>query len=117
MWAGNPRDTNSPVNGRASALASNIVITGELRVYGWVVYSSLGSSQFILMFDASALPADGLAPIIPLPVAASNQVAAYYGDSGRVFNRGIVLCNSTTDTTKTLGAANCLFDIQYDNLV
>jgi hypothetical protein len=26
---------------------------------------------------------------------------------------GIILCNSTTQGTKTLGAADCIFDVQY----
>jgi hypothetical protein len=43
-------------------------------------------------------------------------VSVYYGPPGRIFRRGIILCCSTTDTTKTLGAANCLFDVQFDNL-
>lgn len=86
-------------------------------MYGFTVYSSLASAQWILMFDASTLPADTSVPIIALPVAASSQVSAYYGPMGRVFHRGLVLCNSTTDTTKTIGAANCFFDAQFDNLV
>jgi hypothetical protein len=117
MWQDNPRDSNSPENGRGPALAASLVITGQLRVYGFTVYSSSASSQYVLMFDASTLPADTQVPIVALPILANNQVSAYYGKSGRVFNRGIVLCNSTTDTTKTLGSANCFFDIQYDNLV
>jgi hypothetical protein len=116
MWSDDMYDRNSPQCPSLGVLASSFVSTGFLRVYGFTVYSSLASSQWILMFDASALPADAAVPIIALPVGASNQVSAYYGDSGRVFRRGIVLCNSTTDTTKTLGAANCLFDVQFDNI-
>jgi hypothetical protein len=116
MWSEDYYDRNSPQCPSTGALATSLVITGFLRVYGFTVYSSLASAQWILMFDASSLPADGAVPIIPFPVAASNQVSAYYGDSGRIFRRGLVLCCSTTDTTKTLGAANCFFDAQYDNI-
>ena len=55
-------------------------------------------------------------PIFPLPVATKTQVSAYYGPMGRVFHQGLVLCNSSTDTTKTIGSADCFFDVQYDNL-
>jgi hypothetical protein len=31
----------------------------------------------------------------------------------RYMQSGIVICNSTTGTSKTLGAADTLFDVQY----
>jgi hypothetical protein len=116
MWSDDMYDRNSPQCPSLGVLATNFVATGFLRVYGFTAYSSLGGAQWILMFDASSLPADGAVPIIALPVAAQNQVSVYYGPPGRIFRRGIILCCSTTDTTKTLGAANCLFDVQFDNL-
>ena len=117
MWLDSLNDPTSPQCPYAGAVAASFVQTGLLRVYGWTVYSSLAASQWILMFDASSIPADSAVPIIAFPVSLQSQVSVYYGPMGRVFRRGIVLCNSTTDTTKTIGAANCLFDVQYDNLV
>jgi hypothetical protein len=33
--------------------------------------------------------------------------------AGRLFANGITVCNSSTAVTKTIGSANCLFDITY----
>jgi hypothetical protein len=115
-WADNILDIDSPQSAFVGALKSSIVISGVLRVYGFTVSSTNAGSQFVQWFDLSALPADGVVPIAFTPVAASNSAGVFYGDSGRVFGRGLVLCNSTTAGTKTIGAADCLFDVQYDLL-
>jgi len=33
--------------------------------------------------------------------------------AGRLFANGITVCNSSTAVTKTIGSADCLFDITY----
>lgn len=113
-WADDIGNRDSPASTSLSGLSTNVIQTGQLRVYGFSVYSSKGTSQFILLFDASALPAEGAVPIEAFPISGKSNVGLYYGDSGRLFHRGIVLCNSSTDTTKTLASADCLFDIQFD---
>ena len=107
----------SPDNWYRNALTNQAILVGEVRVYGFTVYSSLASQQWIDVFDADTLPGDGATPIFPLTIAANNQAGVYFGSKGRVFHRGIALCNSTTETTKTLGAANCYFDVQFDRLL
>lgn len=117
MWQDDPSATDSPQSAFPSGLQASFLVPGQVRVYGFTVYNSKASAQWLLMFDASTLPADARVPIVALPIAASSQVSAYYGPMGRVFHQGLVLCNSSTDTTKTIGAADCFFDVQYDNLV
>lgn len=103
-----------PYNANPGALARSIVVAaGAATLYGFTVYSSNAGSQFILVFDAAAIPADGAVPLYALPVAATNFVSVFYGDVGRTFIQGIVLCNSSTATTKTVGAADCFFDVQW----
>jgi hypothetical protein len=34
-------------------------------------------------------------------------------EGGRLFANGIAVCNSTTPASKTIGSADCLFDINY----
>jgi len=115
MWADNIADRNSPQSSPQGKLSNQFIATGYLRVYGITVYSSNLSSQFILMFDASTLPADTAVPIMAFPVATAANVGLYYGPMGRIFQRGLVLCSSSTATTKTLNAtADCLFDVEYD---
>jgi len=115
-WFDDIGDRSSPTTTNAYGLKSSVVLTGYLRVYGFTVYSSRVSAQFILVFDASSLPADAKVPLFAIPVTASSQVSAYYGAPGRIFQQGLVLCNSSTDTTKTIGSADCFFDVQYDNI-
>lgn len=116
MWADDPYDLNSPLSDAPGKLENSHVITGQLRVYGFSVYSSLASAQNIQMFDATSVPADSAIALLNFPIAASSSLGVWFGDCGRIFRRGLVLCNSTTDTSKTIGAVNCYFDVQYDFL-
>jgi hypothetical protein len=115
-WTDDIYDRNSPLSANPGGLAASYMATGGIRVYGFTVYSSNVAAQFVLVFDRSVLPADSAIPLFAIPVAATSQVSAYYGPMGRIFGQGIVLCNSSTATTKTIGAADCFFDVQYDNL-
>lgn len=115
-WADDLTDPNSPESIWAVALTNKLVIPGLLRVYGFNVSSTNVAAQFIQWFDESALPADGAVPINFTPVAAANSVGVFFGDCGRVFRQGLVICNSSTAGTKTIGAADCLFDVQVDFL-
>lgn len=115
-WRDNPDSTTSPQSSYPGKLAASTVLTGQVRVYGFTVYSTKASAQYVQMFDASGLPADTAVPILAFPVLANNFVGTYFGPMGRVFSRGLVLCNSSTDATKTIGSADCLFDVQLDYL-
>jgi hypothetical protein len=86
---------------------------GGSRLFGFSGYSSNVAAQFILVFDTNRLPADGAHPVMVIPVAAASVFSAYFGSIGRWFSRGIVLCNSTTGPTKTIGVADTWFDVQY----
>lgn len=103
-----------PLNDYVPALAASIVLPGHLLVYGFTVYSTKGSAQFVNVFDTGSLPGDGAVPILSWPVAANNGAGFSFTPRGRQFRTGLVLCNSSTDATKTIGAADCFFDVQYD---
>ena len=116
MWSHDLRDRDSPISDAPAKLAASYIATGYLRVYGITVYSSKASSQWILMFDASSLPADTAVPRMAFPIASATNLGLYFGPMGRTFRQGLVLCNSSTDTTKTIGSADCFFDVEYDSL-
>lgn len=116
MWSDDLCDRNSPISDAPGKLANAYLATGYLRVYGITVYNSNAGSQFVLMFDSSTLPADTAVPLMTFKVSSQGTLGLYYGEMGRLFRRGIVLCNSSTDTTKTIGSADCLFDVEYDAL-
>jgi hypothetical protein len=115
MWADNIADRNSPQSAQVGKLANQFIVTGYLRVYGFSVFSSNAGSQYIVMFDASSLPADTAVPLMAFPISSSSNLGLYFGPMGRIFQRGLILCASSTSTTKTLNAtADCFFDVEYD---
>lgn len=117
MWRDDPSDRNSPLSDSQTKLANQYIATGPVRVYGITVFSSNVGGQYVLMFDRSSLPADNAVPLMAFPISPNANVGLYYGPMGRVFQQGLVLCASSTATTKTLNAtADCFFDVEYDYL-
>lgn len=104
-----------PYNAYSPGLAASIVaFTGNCRLYGFTVYNSKASAQYMLVFDNSVVPGNGAVPVMPaLKVANDANVAAYFGSVGRWFDRGIVIVNSSTAASLTIGSADCWFDVQY----
>ncbi len=101
-----------PLNNTSAALeAFRVVKNGDGILYGFTV-TNTGAAQFVLGFDGRTLPADGAVPIFSFPVAADNVCLALWVP-GRTFFAGIVLANSSTNDTLTIGSADCLFDAQY----
>lgn len=101
-------------NATVSAYAASKVIkgaAGRLRsIHG---YNSHTSGQFIQVHNASSLPADAAVPLDILFVPPSSSFFFDYGEDGLYCSTGIVVCNSTTGPTKTIGAANCWFLAKY----
>lgn len=103
-----------PTNFNRQVLLASVVLPGHLCVYGFTVYSTKASAQFVNVFDNSTLPANAAVPLWSWPLAANNGVGFSWAPNGREFYAGLVLCNSSTDATKTIGSADCFFDVQYD---
>lgn len=102
-----------PLNIRSNAYElARIVKSGPGRCYGFTVYSSKASAQFIQWFDANTVPGAGSAPDGVIGVAAaSSQGVAWLPP--RIFHTGFVLVCSTTAPTYTAGSADCYFDVQF----
>jgi hypothetical protein len=92
---------------------SRIVKASAGRLFGFSGFNSKASAQFILIFDSATLPADTAVPVSVISVATVANFSVEYGDHGRAFTNGIVICNSSTGPTKTIGAADTWFDCQY----
>lgn len=105
-----------PDNYAPNVLRSSFVVPGSIVVYGFVFYSTNASAQYLNVFDASALPADGAVPLWSWNLPANQGVGVAYQPNGRWFKSGLVLCNSSTDATKTIGSADCLADVQFNML-
>lgn len=98
---------------RGSTIATNQFIVTATNTYtpGVKLYLLTGytaTTQYIMVFQTNALPANGSVALFSLPISAGQGYSfdfSYYGaDMDRIF-----VCNSTTANTLTLGAADTTF--------
>jgi len=117
ITAANPMPTKNvftPLNATTTVYSSSIIAKASAgTLYGLTGYNSRTSSQFIQIHDASSLPADTAVPTVILFVPANTNFFIDYGNIGRPMTNGIIICNSSTGPTKTIGSPDCWFDIQY----
>ena len=103
-----------PLNGTSVVLENaRNVKSGPGRLYGLAGLNTKAAQQFIQLHDSEGIPADGAVPVVIITVAASANFSLDYDNVGRWFYRGIVICNSSTSSTKTIGSADCWFDAQF----
>lgn len=103
-----------PLNNWSTALTNALLIkSGNGTLFGMSGFNNKGSAQFIQLHDSRDIPADGAIPVFILTVPTVANFSASWIIPGRYFNRGIVICNSSTAAAKTIGSADCWFDAQY----
>lgn len=113
-FLGETTSTGFPPNYVSRALeAFAVAKTGDGGLVGFTVTNTNASAQFVLLFDASILPADGAVPIAGWSVPGAGTLNMGWNPYPRGFYAGLILCNSSTQASKTIGAADCLFDVQY----
>jgi hypothetical protein len=76
-------------------------------------YNSKASAQFIQVFDSATVPADTSVPLYTFTAAATSNFSLDLHTFGDTFGAGIVVCNSSTGPTKTIGSADCFFTIKF----
>jgi len=93
---------------------ARLVVAGAsgLRCFDICIYNNKATDQWVQVFDSASAAAEGAVPSLVLFAPAQFQ-ASFSWPTGRPFTAGIYVCNSSTDVTKTIGSADCLFDINY----
>lgn len=105
---------HAPNNVATAAAAASLIIKAAPGIlYGLALYSARGSVQFIQLHDSATLPADTAVPALSLVVAATANLTLDFGVFGMKFVNGIVVCNSSTVATKTIGSADCTIAARF----
>lgn len=108
-----PNKTSSSTALENSRVVTPSTTTNQhLRCFSITGFNTKATDQYILVFDLDAVPANGA--VTPLILTAfAGLPFAFVWEGGRLFANGITVCNSTTAATKTIGSADCTFDINY----
>jgi hypothetical protein len=70
-------------------------------------------TQFIQVYNTTSLPSNGVNPLIVIPITANAPWSIDFGVAGLPCTTGIVIGNSTTGPTKTIGAADTYISAVY----
>lgn len=101
-------------NAATTAYAASLVVKATPGVlFGVTFYNSKGSAQWIQVHDSATLPAENAVPLVILKIPSDTSAAYDFGERGCTFTHGIVICNSSTGPTKTIGSADCWITAQY----
>lgn len=94
-------------------VASQVMFTGTCYVTSIQMNNTNASVQYGQIFDASVVPADGAIPDYLLTLSGLADKFLTFPLPGLFFRTGVVMCNSSTAATKTVGSADCFFHVQY----
>jgi hypothetical protein len=97
----------------AALEASKIVKASKGILVGLAWTNTNGATRYLQVFDSATLPADATIPMMIFPLATGQTMVLTVPGVGIPFQNGIVVCNSSTMATKTIGAADSLFQILY----
>jgi hypothetical protein len=104
----------APTNATTTAYAASLIVKASAgTLYMVTGFNSKDTAQYIHLYNSTTLPANGVAPVVIFYVPPMSNFSYDLGNYGRYFSTGIVIGNSTTGPTKTIGAADCWFDVQY----
>jgi len=100
---------NTLVRVKGHTVASLIGLAYPGRLFLLVGHNAKATAQFIQVHNSATLPSEAAVPEWSFLVAANSNFSldlSLYGDH---YNAGVVVCNSSTRATKTIGSADCSF--------
>ena len=98
----------------AQNVGAIVVKAGPGKLFSFAYYNATGSKTYLLLFDATAIPADGTVPTYPpIPVLNDQNASDDYPDLGLEFVNGIVIVQSSTPTTLTRVTTGGYFGATY----
>lgn len=101
---------NTFVKSSVAAAKSLIVKTGKGRLLALYAHNDKNAAQYIQLHDSATVPADTAVPLFSQIAAAdSNMTPIQIPEGGIPFVNGLVVCNSSTLATKTIGSDDCFF--------
>lgn len=113
--AGNLNSFATPSISKSTALENSRIVKAAPGAIRQITGFNNGpSDQYILVFNTTTIPANGSIPeCTPILAPAGSNFNYDFNAPGRPLTVGICICNSSTLATKTIGAANCWFEVQY----
>lgn len=94
----------------AGTVASAVIKTTQSRLHWISPYNNNAATRYLMVFDATAVPVNGTAPLFMFPIAANSapQKELAFPPDGLLCRNGLVVAISTTAVTLTIGAATDL---------
>lgn len=92
-------------------VASAVLKAGKGHLHWLFPYNNNGSARYVMVFDATSLPADTTKPLwmFPLAANAAPQKELAFPPDGLLCLAGIVVALSSTPTALTIAAADLMF--------
>ena len=110
LWSG----LTNGFTASSTALAASLIVKPSAgKLHTVAVYNGNVGTQFIQIHNSATLPADTAVPLFVFSMATGTVQVLDFSFLGLKCTNGIVLCNSSTAATKTIGANNTWFCVTY----